>query len=73
MLSVDPEVWRQLSQHIEDARADHVERMARGACATWEQYQREVGYVLALDEVVRGAEEIIGRMSGRPLEEDEED
>lgn len=73
MLSVDPEVWRQLLEHIADLRADRVERMARGGCATWEEYRHEAGYVQALDDVVRAGQDVVGRMSGIPLEDEEEE
>lgn len=72
MLSADPEVWRQLRELIADLRADRVERMARGACASWDQYQRDVGFVDALDQVERGGQDMLGRMSGIPMEEEED-
>lgn len=71
MLSADPEVWRRLKDNIEELRADQVERMARGGCETWDQYQLAVGYVRALDAIVAGGQDILGRMGGLSEEEDD--
>lgn len=73
MLSADTEVWRQLHQQIEELRNDTVARMAVGGCQSWDQYQRAVGYVNALDAVVAAAQDIFGRMSGHRFEDEEEE
>lgn len=71
MLSADPEIWRQLAQRIAELRQDRVDMMAQGGCHTFEEYQRAVGYVRALDDVVGTAQDIFGRMRGQ-FEENEE-
>lgn len=72
MLSADPEVWRRLHEDITELRNTCVERMALGGCRSWEEYQRDVGYVRALDQVVGAAQDLLGRLSGTPEEEEED-
>lgn len=76
MLLADTEIWRLLGERIAELRSDRSTRVNKGHCATWGDYQREVGFIAALDAVVAMGQEVFGQLSGVPpqtADEQEED
>lgn len=76
MLLADTEIWRLLGERIDELRHDRSERVNKGHCPTWGDYQREVGFIAALDQVVAMGQEVFGQLSGAPpltADDDQED
>ena len=60
----DTEIWRQVSEAIDEKRQTLIKAMVIGGCADYPKYRQCVGYLAALDEVEKAAQDIFGKMSG---------